>query len=115
MVVHNNRIAKNIGKWGLPGGRVEPGENVGDTAIRELREELYIDVPHLTEVGEFRYKGHNHKVYGTDFDALILRFDRSEILKIGWHTLDQVRMLEDHDKLHTGFERVAIENFLDLG
>jgi 8-oxo-dGTP diphosphatase len=115
MVVHNNRIAKNIGKWGLPGGRVEPGENVGDTAIRELREELYIDVPHLTEVGEFRYKGHNHKVYCTDFDALILRFDRSEILKIGWHTLDQVRMLEDHDKLHTGFERVAIENFLDLG
>ena len=29
----------DCGLWGLPGGRIEPGESARDTAIREVREE----------------------------------------------------------------------------
>jgi ADP-ribose pyrophosphatase YjhB (NUDIX family) len=30
---------RDCGMWGLPGGRVEPGESVTDTAVREVFEE----------------------------------------------------------------------------
>ena len=35
-------------RWGLPGGRHEPGESIEETAIREAKEETNLDV----ELGE---------------------------------------------------------------
>lgn len=59
------RRAKNPdkGKWGFPGGRIEPGEAFADAAVRELREETgvgasaddvltVLDVIHRTENGQ---------------------------------------------------------------
>lgn len=31
-------------KWEFPGGKVEPGEKTGDTIVREIREELKLEV-----------------------------------------------------------------------
>ncbi|HVW93411.1 MAG TPA: NUDIX domain-containing protein [Devosia sp.] len=38
------------GLWTLPGGRREPGESIEETAIREVREELGLDVADLVPV-----------------------------------------------------------------
>lgn len=35
--------APRLGQWSIPGGRVEPGERVAETALRELREETGVE------------------------------------------------------------------------
>ena len=38
-------LRNHPGQWALPGGRVEPGETVIDTALREMHEEVGVDLP----------------------------------------------------------------------
>jgi 8-oxo-dGTP pyrophosphatase MutT (NUDIX family) len=112
LVVHSNWERVHRDRWGLPGGRVDWGEEPERTAHRELDEELGIRVPSLIEVGDYPYKRALHRVYGGDFEGTIVRFDEDELLEIGWYTLDEVVALAGADKLHTGFELTAIRDYL---
>lgn len=46
-----------IGKWNGVGGKVEKGETINGAAIRELKEEIGVDVRHghLEEVGNLKF------------------------------------------------------------
>jgi 8-oxo-dGTP pyrophosphatase MutT (NUDIX family) len=113
LAIHHNIRPENRGKWGLPGGRVEVGEDPQSTARRELVEELGIELDALRSVGDYEYRGRIHRVFGCEFDGDINEFDRSEILRIGWHRLDEIRALECDGRLHTGFELRAISDYLE--
>ncbi|WP_369136546.1 NUDIX hydrolase [Klebsiella variicola] len=41
------------GTWGLPGGLLEPGESLEQTAVREVKEETNLDVRNLLLLGIF--------------------------------------------------------------
>lgn len=45
------------GYWALPGGRMDYGENVEQTIIREVKEETGLDVTIVGKVGEYVEKG----------------------------------------------------------
>jgi 8-oxo-dGTP diphosphatase len=46
-----------IGYWALPGGRMDPGENIEQTIIRECKEETGLDVTVVYKVGEYIERG----------------------------------------------------------
>lgn len=40
----SRKVGENTILWEFPGGKIEPGESVGHAAVRELREELNLDI-----------------------------------------------------------------------
>lgn len=112
LVVHHQRFPGGRTRWGLPGGRIERGEDLAMTARREMREELSVHLNDLDEVGDYRYKGALNRVFACEFAGKILSFDRSELRRIGWHSLEEVIDLADRNALHAGFEANAITDYL---
>ena len=54
---HENRLLmmkrSDIGRWGIPGGAMEPGEMTEDTARREALEETNLEVGEMSLFGVF--------------------------------------------------------------
>ncbi len=45
MLTRRSQALRNHpGQWAFPGGRVDPGETLVETALRELREEVHVDL-----------------------------------------------------------------------
>ena len=112
LVIHRHTRRGRSARWGLPGGHVEARERYEDTARRELREELGITLAELHEIGDYRFRGALHRVFGAEHPSRILRFRRAELTRIGWHSLREVVGLRDRGLLHAGYEAQAISDFL---
>lgn len=110
LVKHSNCSAQNLGKWGLPGGRLELGEAARATLRRELMEELFIDIEEFVAVGRYRYKDCWHRVFAAEYEGGIERWDEAEIAAARWHSLSEIESAEVAGQLHTGFEASAIRD-----
>jgi ADP-ribose pyrophosphatase YjhB (NUDIX family) len=42
-----------VGFWALPGGRMDPGENIEQTVVREVKEETGLDVDIMSVIGDY--------------------------------------------------------------
>lgn len=64
----------DCGRWGLPGGRIEPGETVEQTARREVKEETGLDIEVTSLIGVYshpvgrivQYPGDSYSVHLVD-------------------------------------------------
>jgi 8-oxo-dGTP diphosphatase len=46
-----------VGYWALPGGRMDPGESIEQTIVREVKEETGLIVTIVDKLGEYTEKG----------------------------------------------------------
>ncbi len=106
---HHNYLPGTIGKWGLPGGRIESKDaDLCDALRRELHEEFAITIDIIGYVAMYTYRDRAHHIYLAYPHTTDLKVNASEILDITWLTLAEVTEWHTRGLLHTGFELPAI-------
>ncbi|MBN2469749.1 MAG: NUDIX hydrolase [Anaerolineae bacterium] len=115
LVQHNNKRPENIGKWGTPGGGVEPGDpDLVEALRREMREEFEIEIDVHEFVQTYEYHKREHHVFLASPARTNFILDPEEILDYRWLTVEEIRAWDAAGRLHTGFELDAVERSLRL-
>jgi 8-oxo-dGTP pyrophosphatase MutT (NUDIX family) len=85
--------------WGTPAGKLEPGENPKMAVIREIQEEVGLDISEqVSEVGKL-YIRHSHSsyiyhmFYTTFCDFPEIRLDLNEHVEARWVTFEEAQSL----------------------
>jgi 8-oxo-dGTP pyrophosphatase MutT (NUDIX family) len=109
LVQHHNHLPETIGKWGLPGGRIEPTDaNLVAALHRELHEEFSITVDIIGFVAMYTYRERSHHIFLVHPRSVEFVIDANEIRGTTWWTLAEVRECYSSGQLHAGFELAAI-------
>ena len=98
-----------VGYWALPGGRVDSGETVEQTIVRECKEETGLDIAIVRKIGEYVEKGVkdyvDYEYYPTCFLVRVVggevKKQESEIQDIQLFSLKELPepLAFEHDKM----------------
>jgi ADP-ribose pyrophosphatase YjhB (NUDIX family) len=106
------------GQWGLPGGRVEPGEPLADAIVRELREETGYEIRVVGMTRVLRYISQlGYHCVRFNFVGEVAggapAIDGVEILAMGWFGFDEIAAMPDESLRTPAIAREAIADLRD--
>ena len=106
---HHNHLPDTVGKWGLPGGRIESFDADLIAALRrELHEEFAMTADIVGFVAVYQYRCRAHQVFLAKPHSVNFVVKADEILGTAWLTLAEVAEWHEKGWMHTGFELPAI-------
>lgn len=88
---------KVYGLWNWPAGKVEQGDSIEQTAIKEAKEEVGYDVELIRKIDIFQKDANEPPKHA--YEARIiggeLKFPEDEILDAKWFTCDEIKAIAD--------------------
>jgi 8-oxo-dGTP diphosphatase len=103
------------GFWALPGGRMDSGETVEQTCIREVKEETGLEVEIIRKIGDYHEQGSRE---GVDYDYYPACFvvkvvggqiskQECEIQDVGFFSLDGLPcpLAFEHDQMVLDYKK----------
>lgn len=97
LVQENRPGTKKHGLWNFPAGKVEDGDTIEQTAVKEAKEESGYEVELMREIDIFQKNVEEPPQHA--FEARIvggsLRWPKDEILDAKWFTIDEIRSMKE--------------------
>jgi 8-oxo-dGTP diphosphatase len=90
-------MSKKIGRWSLPGGKVELGEQPRVAAVRETKEETGLDIEIIELAGYREFYWESDKAYWTELifranivDGTPAIMEPEKIIALEWRHTDDI-------------------------
>jgi 8-oxo-dGTP diphosphatase len=108
LLIHRQKGDKD--QWETPGGKIDPGETPQQAAIRELKEEVDVDVKLTRKVGENDFTEDDRTLHYTWFQAQIVAgtpkiMEPQTFTELKYFPWDQVITM--HDSLSANTKNLA--------
>ena len=101
---------KAYGLWNFPAGRVDVGESIEQTAVREVKEESGYNIDLIKELKIFHETATS--VVKHVFEGKIiggeLKIPEDEILDAKWFTFDEIKLMKDKLRSNWVIETISI-------
>ena len=106
---------ENYGKWNIPSGRPEPGEDIMHCAIREAQEETgyQVELTGITGIYSFTSETKSPLVRFNFTGNIIggdINFEQNEILDVKWFSFDQIDQLKENELWNAHSIRQIVED-----
>jgi ADP-ribose pyrophosphatase len=117
LLVRAYRYLHETFNWEVPGGVVEPDENIMDACRRELEEESGYTASMLTPILSFYpHKATCDQVFHLYLAEMLTKMDhdfqREEVTEVGFFSLDALRKMIDKNEIDDGMSLVALQRYV---